>query len=84
MVSPQPAAKPTPDMYGDMTDADVLYRAKTALARAERAKRGSASRHMSLVIFDSAMAELARRAMMHVLWKIHENEKGSDDQQPLK
>lgn len=65
-----PAAAP----YHGMTDEEVLEVAKAALTRAEKAR--ASTRKVQLAIFDSAMSELARRAMAHVLWKIHERENG--------
>lgn len=74
---PQRPRKPAPDPYEGLPDEDVLELAKTALNRAEKLGRTTMGRKVQLAIFDDAMGELARRAMRHVLWKIHERERGT-------
>ena len=75
MVSARPA-QPVPDPYDGMEDKAVLAIARAALKRAEALPARSATRRVQWQVFDSAMGELARRAMAHVLWKIHEREQG--------
>jgi hypothetical protein len=74
MASTHPEPSP-PDPYASMADEQVLEVAKTALLRAEKHPPRSATRKVQLAVFDAAMSELARRAMAHVLWKIHERER---------
>ena len=62
------------DPYEGLTDEQVLTEAQTAYRKAEALPARSATRRIQWQIFDSAMGELTRRAMAHVLWKIHERE----------
>lgn len=66
----------TPDPFEAMDDLQVLAVARNALRRAEGLPGRSATRQLQWQVFDSAMGELARRAMAYTLWKIHERERG--------
>jgi L-aminopeptidase/D-esterase-like protein len=59
-----------------MTDEKVLAIATGAFKRAEALPVRSVTRQVQWTIFDSAMAELTRRAMLHVLQKIHTRDQG--------
>lgn len=60
-----------------MTDEAVLALARSAFRRAEALPPRSRARLEEWAAFDAAMAELMRRAMLAVLWKLHE--RGEDD-----
>ena len=66
------------DSFIGMTDTQVLDIAKSALALAETLTPGTKARAVAWARFDAAMAELTRRAMAHVLWRIHEQEKKTE------
>lgn len=59
-------------LYEQMTDAEVLERAKRALLKASSLPPRSTKRGMQMAVFDDAMAELARRALKFALRRIHE------------
>jgi hypothetical protein len=59
-------------LYDGRKDSEVLEMARAALERASAYPARSARRQVQWQIFDSAMAELTRRAMAHALRKINE------------
>jgi hypothetical protein len=70
------------DSYAGKTDYQVLAMAQAAYRRAEALPPRSGQRRAEWEAFDSAMCELMRRAMSHVLWRIHEMEAAGEDNVP--
>ena len=67
-----------PDAYAGMADEKVLAIATGAFRRAEALPFRSLTRQAQWQIFDAAMAELGRRAIIHVARKIREQEKAKN------
>jgi hypothetical protein len=70
------------DPYAGKTDYQVLVMAQAAYRRAGALPPRSGRRRAEWEAFDHAMGELMRRAMSHVLWKIHEMEAAGEDNIP--
>jgi hypothetical protein len=68
--------------YAGKTDEQVLAMAQAAYRRAGALPPRSGQRRAEWKEFDDAMCELMRRAMSHVLWKIHEMEAAGEDNVP--
>jgi hypothetical protein len=68
---PPPAS---PDPYEGRSDRQVLAIAAGALRRAEALPAGSITRQVQWSIFDAAMGELQRRAVVHALRKAREQQ----------
>lgn len=60
-------AGPDADPYAGMSDQAVLARAAKALRKRAALPPGSIERPIQRAVFDSAMAELDRRAIAHIL-----------------
>lgn len=80
MVSAKSPDDDASDRFAGLTDGQVLEVASDALRALERLKKRKANPNgpawvLQVGLFDSAMGELSRRAMVQVLWKIHESKK---------
>lgn len=56
--------------YAQMSDEDVLARARKACKKASTLPPGSIERAIQWAVFDGAMAELDQRAFRHILGKL--------------
>jgi len=72
MASGDPSQKEASDPFEHKPDEQVLAMAQAAYRHAESLPPRSVARREAWNLFDRAMGELLRRAMSHVLWKIHE------------
>jgi hypothetical protein len=81
MIAPRPRRDPVPDPneFKFKTDAQVLRIAQAAYFRAESLPARSVARREEWDLFDRAMGALLRRAMSHVLWRIHEMEQAGEE-----
>ena len=83
MVSGQSPRGGKPDPYAGMETEQVLALAQGCLRKAEALPPTSSARRKQWKVFDRAMGELMRRAMMETLWKLHEQETGREDDAEL-
>jgi hypothetical protein len=67
------------DPFAGKTAEELTEIAQVAFDSATATPARSAARRMQWQIFDAAMGELMARAMSHVLWQLHEREKGGGD-----
>lgn len=79
---PVPVPVPDPNEFKFKTDAQVLRLAQAAYQRAETLPVRTVARREEWDSFDRAMGELLRRAMSHVLWRIHEMEQAGETDIP--
>lgn len=84
MTAPRPRREPVPDPneFKHKNDAQVLRIAQAAYHRAEGLPARSIARREEWNLFDRAMGELLRRAMSHVLWRIHEMQQAGETDIP--
>jgi hypothetical protein len=73
MVTGHPSRNPDNPFAGKI-DEQILAMARAAFRRAESLPARSAARRREFAFFDRCMGELLRRAMSHVLYRIHEME----------